>query len=284
MDKVSKKVNQVMNHFPRPIIYDLYWHSDIKKQPLIVFAHGYKGFKDWGAWGLMAEQLASEGIAVLKFNFSHNGGTLQQPIDFPDEHAFGQNTYSLEINDLKNILETVLQDWGRKYEFIDFNRLILMGHSRGGAVVSYVATQFPFIKKLITLASVSTWDRPFKLSEEELKEWQQSNVRFVKNLRTHQNLPHYYSFYEDYLKNHSKWDLKKAFRHRNIPHLVLHGAEDEAVDVQEAEILKSWNKAATLQLIPNTGHTFGMKHPWELIDLPAPMIQVVNEIIQFVKS
>ena len=58
--------------------------------PLIIFCHGYKGFKDWGAWNLMAEAFAKIGFCFIKFNFSHNGGTIEQPIDFPDLEAFWQ--------------------------------------------------------------------------------------------------------------------------------------------------------------------------------------------------
>lgn len=284
MENVSKLVHQVLSKGKKPIVYDLFWHSQLKKQPLIIFAHGYKGFKDWGGWNLMAENLAIQGIALLKFNFSHNGGTVDQPVDFPDLEAFGANTYSQEIKDLQLILEMVQQDWGRKYDFIDYNRITLMGHSRGGAIASYVATQSPYIQKLITLASVSSWDRPFQLNDEELKEWKETNVRHVLNQRTHQLLPHFYSFYEDYIAHHHLWDLKKAFAKRSIPHLILHGANDESVDFNEAELLHSWNSGSSLHKISWTGHTFGMQHPWEEQQLPAPMLQVIHEVVQFIKS
>ena len=62
----------------------------------VIFCHGYKGFKDWGCWNLMADYLANHHICVVKFNFSCNGGTLSNPIDFPDLKAFGENNYSTE--------------------------------------------------------------------------------------------------------------------------------------------------------------------------------------------
>lgn len=78
----------------RSILYDLFYNDAIQKAPLIIFCHGYKGFKDWGAWNLLAEAFASQGIAFSKFNFSYNGGTATQPIDFPDLAAFAENNYS----------------------------------------------------------------------------------------------------------------------------------------------------------------------------------------------
>mgnify|MGYP000221090702 CR=1 FL=1 len=80
----------------RPIVYDLYFEENALQKPIVIFCHGYKGFKDWGAWHLVAETFAKKGYFFLKFNFSHNGGTIEQPIDFPDLEAFAQNNYTKE--------------------------------------------------------------------------------------------------------------------------------------------------------------------------------------------
>ena len=32
----------------RPIVFDLIFEDTVKSAPLIVFCHGYKGYKDWG--------------------------------------------------------------------------------------------------------------------------------------------------------------------------------------------------------------------------------------------
>ena len=61
---IVQERNQVINRpHKRPIIYDLFFNSKTKKAPLIIFCHGYKGFKDWGAWNLWAEVFALKGIA-----------------------------------------------------------------------------------------------------------------------------------------------------------------------------------------------------------------------------
>ena len=68
----------------KPILLDLYFEKNKQPKPIIIFCHGFKGYKDWGAWNLVAEAFSKAGFLFLKFNFSHNGGTLEQPIDFPD--------------------------------------------------------------------------------------------------------------------------------------------------------------------------------------------------------
>ena len=65
----------------KPIVADCFFVDDKKPKPILIFCHGYKGFKDWGAWNLMAEAFAETGFFFIKFNFSHNGGTVENPID-----------------------------------------------------------------------------------------------------------------------------------------------------------------------------------------------------------
>src|SRR5205823_7797891 len=41
--------------------------------PVLIFVHGFKGFKDWG-WGPhIGESMARSGFYAVAFNFSHNG-------------------------------------------------------------------------------------------------------------------------------------------------------------------------------------------------------------------
>ena len=56
----------------KPILIDYRYLPDGLKKPIIIFCHGYKGFKDWGAWNLMADAFTEAGFCFIKFNFSHN--------------------------------------------------------------------------------------------------------------------------------------------------------------------------------------------------------------------
>ena len=88
---------QIKGKHGLPILLDLNYIQTNTEKPLVVFCHGYKGFKDWGPWNLVAKNFADAGFVFAKFNFSHNGGTVEQPIDFPDLEAFGQNNFIKEL-------------------------------------------------------------------------------------------------------------------------------------------------------------------------------------------
>jgi fermentation-respiration switch protein FrsA (DUF1100 family) len=59
-------------------------------------------------------------------------------------------------------------------------------------------------------------------------------------------------------------DVLEAARLLEIPYLVVHGTEDEAVPVSEAEALAAAaGELATLSLIDGAGYTMNAKHPFE---------------------
>ena len=145
---------------PRPIIADLFFQKTGSQKPLVIFVHGYKGFTDWGVFAKMNAFFTEAGFALLKFNFSHNGGSLEQPIDFPDLEAFGQNNYSLELEDLQTVMNWISHETIYHKE-IDINNISLIGHSRGGGIITLTAASDDRIKKVVTWAAVSTLDRSF---------------------------------------------------------------------------------------------------------------------------
>ena len=102
----------------------------------------------------MAEAFAEAGFFFIKFNFSHNGGTIEQPIDFPDLEAFGNNNYTKELYDLESVIDWICHNPEFKKE-ADVNSINLLGHSRAGGIVTIKAEEDSRIKKVITLAGVS---------------------------------------------------------------------------------------------------------------------------------
>src|SRR6187402_558735 len=84
----------------RPFLLDLTFIPDGKEKPIVVFIHGFKGFKDWGTFPLMAEYFAQHGFVFLKFNLSHNGTTPEDPTNFADLEAFGNDNFSIQLDDL----------------------------------------------------------------------------------------------------------------------------------------------------------------------------------------
>ena len=263
----------------KPILIDTFYSENKTSQPIILFCHGYKGFKDWGAWNIMAESITKAGFCFIKFNFSHNGGTMENPIDFPDLEAFGNNNYTKELDDLNDVI-----DWIQKRFYnisqVDTSQICLVGHSRGGGITILKASEDNRITKLITLASVSDFGRR-TATIGGLKEWKENGVKFVLNSRTKQQMPHFYQFYKDFKANEDRLHIESAVKRLNIPHLVIHGNNDTSVSIDEANELHHWNPNSQLEIIEGADHVFNTKHPWNSSELSNELEKVSQLIIRF---
>ncbi|MFT6798238.1 MAG: pimeloyl-ACP methyl ester carboxylesterase [Nonlabens sp.] len=263
----------------RAILLDYEYQETRTPLPVVVFCHGYKGFKDWGAWSLMGAAFAKAGFLFIKFNYSHNGGTVEQPIDFPDLDAFGNNNYSIEVRDTIRVL-----DWIENSGLpVDRHKINLLGHSRAGGITTIVTAKEPRVSKLITLAGVAHYAERFP-DAKGIEEWKEKGVTYVKNARTKQEMPLFYQFYEDFLQNEEELTILKQAEKIKQPHLILHGEQDEAVLVSDAHDLHKASPHSQLKLIREANHTLGASHPWNSNLLPEDLRQAVQCMINFLKG
>jgi pimeloyl-ACP methyl ester carboxylesterase len=279
--KIIKNI-RVKGKHNKPILTDLFFKESNQLKSIIIFCHGYKGFKDWGAWNLMAETFANAGFFFVKFNFSHNGGTVEQPSDFPDLEAFGNNNYSKELDDLGNVIDWISENSEIKNE-IDLNEIYLIGHSRGAGIVLLKSNEDPRAKKVISFAGVSNYKSRFP-KKEKLQEWNEKQVYFVKNGRTHQEMPHFYQFFRDFKKNEKRLNIKKATKNLEIPLLIIHGNKDTSVSINESESLHKWNSKSTFKIIENSNHVFGTSHPWDKERVSEELLEAIETAIDFLKG
>lgn len=279
--------NQILKHGQnKPAVsLDICWDDSQQGQvPLTIFIHGYKGFKNWGAFDLMAEAFAKAGLPFLKFNFSHNGTTPECPVDFVDLEAFGKNTLTLELADLHLVLNTV-----ENGAFEELNQFIVsksyhaIGFSRGGANAIIQASSDPRIVKLVTWNSIDDFTWRWQ-NLEMMEEWKQKRVRFETNSRTHQQMPVYYSLVEDYFAHFSEYNVIDRAKLVKQPWLLVHARNDEAVSFSAAENLLQAQPKAKLFVVENTGHTFDVGHPYSKTGFPEPFEQAIDATIQFLKS
>ncbi|WP_434037141.1 alpha/beta hydrolase family protein [Formosa sp. 4Alg 33] len=265
----------------KPILTDVCYTKNNLLKPIIIFCHGYKGFKDWGAWNLMGEAFAKAGYFFIKFNFSHNGGTPEQPIDFPDLEAFGQNNYTKELDDLKSVIDWITNSTDYNTE-VNTDNISLIGHSRGGGIVTIKAEEDPRITSVISLAGVSDYASRMS-SGDALKQWKTNGVEYVVNGRTKQNMPHYYQFFEDFKAHENRLNIERATSQLKIPHLIIHGDNDSSVKIEEAYNLHQWNPDSKLKIIAGANHVFETSHPWNQDQLSIQLQEVVNTVLDFLK-
>ena len=277
------KNNSIEGADGKSILLDIFYEAESPK-PVVIYSHGFNGFKDWAAFDLIAEQFVKAGFCFIKFNFSHGGTSPQAPEEFVDPEAYGHNNYTKELFDLQAMINWTLDKNNPHRAAIDPLRLYLIGHSRGGGVVLLKASEENRVKAVATWASVSQSKTPWgSWPQERIKQWKENGVDYYTNSRTKQQLPLYYQLYEDYQANQERLDIMHAVNRLDVPLLICHGTNDEAVPVSNAYQLKDAAQNAELFLMPSD-HVFGRKHPWTEEKLPQATQAVVDKTIEFFRS
>ena len=264
----------------RPIIIDITFKEKNKSKGIVLFSHGFKGFKDWGPFNQIAKTFAENDFIFIKFNFSHNGTTIDNPTNFTDLDAFGNNNFCKELDDLGFVIDWIEQNHLTKESIL--NDISLFGHSRGGGISILKAAEDNRIKKVISWASPSNFTN--LMSEERVVTWKEKNIVFVYNGRTKQNMPMYYQFYESGLQNKERIDISKAVQILKIPQLIVHGSEDPTVFKKEAQRIKKWNHNAQLHIVNGANHVFGACHPYQMNDYPTHLQEAMHVTLDFLKK
>jgi esterase/lipase len=262
-----------------------YTESNKGKLPLLVFCHGFKGFKDWGCFPYMLDSISANKICCVSFNFSFNGvdNEKDNPALFDKLDLFAKNTFSRELDDLGDVIDWIESEQ-KNYNY-DFNNLTLAGHSRGGGIAILKTAEDSRIKKMITLASVAEFNR---YGEETLKRWKEEGFIEALNTRTRQKMRMNYTLIEDLEKNRERLSIVNAMKRIKVPALIIHGKEDLAVDYSDAEVLfeagskKFLSDSTTLKLYEKTGHTFGAVHPFA--GTTKALENVIRDIVSFIKK
>jgi len=238
----------------------LYGAELLGEVPCLIYVHGFKGFKDWAFVPHAGEYFANRGYTFLCFNFSHNGIGADGET-FTELDKFEQNTFLLEVRELQEIIKLVAHT---NQLGADLHApLGLIGHSRGGGIALLTAHQQPEVKALATRASVSTFER---YPKETIEAWKAKGYLEVPNARTGQTFRLSLPILQEVERyGRTKLNILQAVQKLGRPLLLLHGEEDETVPAYEAEQLNIYGDPdlTTLRLIPQTGHTFGAKHPFE---------------------
>ncbi|HAL82755.1 MAG TPA: alpha/beta hydrolase [Mucilaginibacter sp.] len=259
----------------RSMLMDLTFDDAIKDAPMVIFAHGFKGFKDWGAHNLMAWHFAENGYKFLKFNFSHNGTTIDRPAEIADLVSFSDNTFSVELQDLETVIDFVCGGSAMP----PVSTVYLMGHSMGGGICIIKTAEDLRIKKLVTMASISAF-RNLWPKEIEVQ-WRLQGIAYFLNKRTGQQLPLKVAALLDLDKYPARLDIIANAAAIKQPWLIIHGDADPTVPVVHAEELKAANPASELSVVPGADHTFGASQPYTGSTLPPLLLEFCTQAIAF---
>lgn len=229
--------------------------------PVVVFVHGFKGFKDWGSNPYVCASLARRGFYAVSFNFSHNGVEGHSE-EFTRLDRFETNSFSREVAELLEVVDAVEGLRLPLFERVDVGRIALLGHSRGGGIAILGACREPAVRATAVWGAVSTFDR---YTEHQKKRWRRDGYLESRNMRTGQEMRLGIGLLRDLELHAIELDIEEAACRLGRPLLVVHGEQDLSVRIDDGHAIVAAADPSLTEFEPiaQTGHTFGAVHPFE---------------------
>jgi len=241
------------------------------QRAVALVAHGFKGYKDYGMFPWLANQLASFGITTHRFNFSHSG-MLKGIDDFERPDLFMRDTWNKQVEDLKVLSETLCQEGLPFY---------LIGHSRGGVSCLLSVGRGNIIPdKIISLSAPSTC---LSLSLEEQEQLLSNGFLNSPSSRTGQLLQVGVNYLQEQLDSPDKHNLLDLVSRIRIPTLIIHGDSDTSVPIEHGREIANAAHDSLFVPIGGGNHIFNTPNPFVEFGNPSPELMAVWETIrQFV--
>jgi hypothetical protein len=229
------------------------------KLPVALIFHGFTGNKmePHFIFVKLSRSLEKVGIASLRFDFLGSGES---------DGEFKDMTLSGELSDAEAIL-----NYAKTLEFVDLNRIFVVGLSMGGAVASMLAGLHP--EDIAALCLWAPAGNMGQLIQERIEQIEAAGVDIssMEYFDLGGNLVG-----KAFVKDVQSLDIFKIASSYDKQVLILHGDKDEAVPLKTSyRYLEAYGGRAKLHVIEGADHTFN-KYEWEK--------EVIEETVEFFKS
>jgi len=225
-------------------------------RPVLIMAHGFKGFKDWGFIPYAAESFAKGGYAVIAFNFSLNG---VRETDYDELEKFGFNTFTREQEDLSAVVEALRAGELPLADSIRADELYLLGFSRGAATVDLYAAAHPDVKGIVSWnGNAVCYLFPEEFREKVLRE----GIGYVFDARTQTQMPIRAGLFEDLDRNGERYHILDQMAKLKVPALFVQGDRDSEAILQGSLRLREAAPHQRHVTVEGADHAFGTAHPF----------------------
>jgi len=157
----------------------------------------------------IAEMLAENGIATLRFDFTGLGGSKGQ---------FEDSSFSTDVDDLVSAANFLAENYDSPQ--------VIVGHSLGGTAVLAAASHIESVKAVATVGSPSSPDHILHMLEAQLEEIAATNAATVKLAGRN------FKFKQAFVDDVRNYNLDIANLGKAI--MVLHAPMDDTVSINEA--------------------------------------------------
>ena len=233
-------------------------HTSRKAYKTVIICHGLIGSRV-GVDRLFvkaSKALTERGYLVVRFDYKGCGESSGE---------YGKNTFEDLISQTKTVIDYTAEN-------VPMEELILLGHSLGGAVAVFTATEDQRVNRLIQWAAVGCPDTDIKGIFGESR---------MAALEKNEQVDFYgYSFYHCYFQSLSDYRPLSKCSSFNGDVFIAHGTKDDDISVhylqkyKENYLTRKKGNVSTL-LIENGEHTFSDSNHFN---------QLINGTIQWLEN
>ena len=225
--------------------------SGDKSNPIFVLCHGFSTSKDGRTNSLLETFLNDAGRATFRFDFFGHGES---------GGAFQKITISEAVDDVMKAVEFV--------RLSGYKKIGLVGSSFGGTACILAASHIGDLTKLALKSPATDYKEILDLKKNggNLEEWKNRGVISIQGAYG-QNLKLNYSFFEDA----QKADGYSAAGQIHIPVLIVHGAKDETVPVEQSLRASRLFKNCRLEILAGADHIYSDPRDFD------KMIQLISD-------
>ncbi len=210
--------------------------------PMIIGCHGLFTTKETfiEKWSTTLQMLHEEGYGSFMFDFTNNLG-----------ESFGQFeniTVGQEVSDLEDVLSFF---WTKQY--VQKDRIGLLGHSLGGMVSLITAASSPTIAAQVVIAPVVNFQivRLMQAGQEGVQAWKEKGYTIMHTRTLDRDFKIKYRFYEEGIS----YDMPQLAAEIKSPTLIIQGDQDDRVPVNQAyDLMKYLAAPKDLKIIDDGGH------------------------------
>lgn len=196
----------------------------------VVVAHGMLSSKDSEKHRLICDAATAAGFAALRFDFRGRG------------ESEGDPSILTVSNEIEDFATTVAFVRNRGY-----SRVMAVGSSLGGSVAILAGARDLDLDGLVSIAA------PARLPDEPREAWGGSGrTKDDHRIEVASGELIDAAFFCDAARH----DVVRAAGSMGCPWLIIHGAADEVVSVDDAALFVAANPAADLKIHPTAGHRF----------------------------
>lgn len=178
-------------------------------QAYAILAHCFTCTKSLKAGKNIAETLAENGIATLRFDFTGLGASKGQ---------FAETSFSTDVDDLLSAADFLSESFAAPQ--------LIVGHSLGGTAVLAAASRIDSIKAVATIGAPASPDHILHMLENKLDEIAKSEETTVTLAGRD------FKFKQCFVDDVRNYDLNIASLRKAV--MVLHAPFDETVSINEA--------------------------------------------------